>query len=48
MGVMSLSEEDKTHNQRLGSSLRSKFFDKLAISNGVLPNTIVNLLNVFP
>ena len=35
IGVMSLSEEDKTHNQRLSSSLRSKFLDELAISDGV-------------
>ena len=35
MGVMSLSEEDKTHNQRLGSSPRSEFLDKLAIFDGV-------------
>ena len=35
MGVMSLSEEDKTHNQRLSSSPRSKFLDKLAISDGI-------------
>ena len=35
MGVMSLSEEDKTHNQRLGSSLRSEFLDKLAIFDGI-------------
>ena len=35
MGVMSLSEEDKTHNQRLGSSPRSEFLDKLAIFDGI-------------
>ena len=35
MGVMSLSEEDKTHNQRLGSSSRSEFLDKLAIFDGI-------------
>ena len=35
MGVMSLSEEDKTHIQRLGSSPRSEFLDKLAIFDGV-------------
>ena len=35
MGVMSLFEEDKTHNQRLGSSPRSEFLDKLAISDGI-------------
>ena len=35
MGVMSLSEEDKTHNQRLGWSLRSEFLDKLAIFDGI-------------
>ena len=35
MGVMSLSEEDKTHNQRLGSSPRSEFLDKLAVFDGV-------------
>ena len=35
MGVMSLSEEDKTHNQRLGSSPRSEFLDKLAIFYGI-------------
>ena len=35
MGVMNLSEEDKTHNQRLGSSPRSEFLDKLAIFDGV-------------
>ena len=28
-------EEDKTHNQWLSSSSRSKFLDKLAISDGV-------------
>ena len=35
MGVMSLSEENKTHIQRLGSSPRSEFLDKLAIFDGV-------------
>ena len=35
MGVMSLSEEDKTHNQRLGSSPRNEFLDKLAIFDGI-------------
>ena len=35
IGVMSLSEEDKTHNQRLSSSPMSKFLDKLAISDGI-------------
>ena len=33
--VMSMSEEDKTHNKRLSSGTRSKFLDKLAISDGV-------------
>ena len=33
--VMSLSDEDKTHNKRLSSGTRSKFLDKLAISDGV-------------
>ena len=32
---MSLSEEDKTHNQRLSFCPRSKFLDKLAISDGI-------------
>ena len=35
MGVMSLSEENKTHIQRLGSSPRSEFLDKLAVFDGV-------------
>ena len=35
MGVMSLSEENKTHIQRLGSSPRSEFLDMLAIFDGV-------------
>ena len=30
-----MSEEDKTHNQRLSTSPRSKFLDKLAISDDV-------------
>ena len=34
-GVMSLSEKDKTHNQRLSSSSRSEFLDKLAIFDGI-------------
>ena len=44
---MRLSEEDKTHNQRLSSSPRSKFLDKLAISDGVLPSVTVNLPQCF-
>ena len=32
---MSLSEEDKTHNQRLSLSPRSKFLDELAISDSM-------------
>ena len=32
---MSLSDEDKTHNQRLSLSSRSKFLDELAISDGM-------------
>ena len=44
---MSLSEEDKTHNQRLSSSPRSKLLDKLAISDGVLPSATVNLPQCF-
>ena len=35
MGVMSLSEKDKTHNQRLGLSPRSEFLEKLAIFDGI-------------
>ena len=35
MGVMSLSEENNTHIQRLGSSPRSEFLDKLAVFDGV-------------
>ena len=35
IGVMSLSEEDKTHNERLGSSPRSEFLNKLAISDDI-------------
>ena len=30
-----MSEEDKTHNQRLSMSPRSKILDKLAISDGI-------------
>ena len=44
---MSLSEEDKTHNQRPNLHPRSKFLDKLAISDGVLPNATVNLPQCF-
>ena len=47
IGVMSLFEEDKTHNQRLGSSPRSEFLDKLAIFDYVLPSVIVNLPQCF-
>ena len=47
MGFMSLSEEDKTHNQRLGSSPRSEFLDKLVIFYGVLSSAIVNLPQCF-
>ena len=42
-----MSEEDKTHNQRLSTSPRSKILDKLAISNDVLPNATVNLPQCF-
>ena len=42
-----MSEEDKTHNQRLSTSPRSKLLDKLAISDGVLPNATVNLPQCF-
>ena len=35
IGVMSMSEEDKTHNQRLSTSPRSMILDKLAISDGI-------------
>ena len=44
---MSLFEEDKTHNQTLSSSPRSKFLDKLTISDGVLPSATVNLPQCF-
>ena len=47
MGIMSLSEENKTHNQRLGSSPRSEFLDKLVIFDGVLPSAIVNIPQCF-
>ena len=30
-----MSEEDKTRNQRLSTSPRSKILDKLAISDGI-------------
>ena len=33
MELTSLSEEDKTYNQRLSLSPRSKFLDELAISD---------------
>ena len=42
-----MSEEDKTHNQRLSTSRRSKILDKLAISDGILPNATVNLPQCF-
>ena len=46
---MSLSEEDKTQNQRLSWSPRSKFLDKLAISDGVFFLVLDWIfLNVFP
>ena len=35
MEAKSLSEEDKTHNQMINSSPRSKFLGKLVISTGV-------------
>ena len=35
IGVRSLSEEDKTHNQMVNSSPRSKFLNKLVISDGI-------------
>ena len=35
MGVMSLFEEDKTHNERLGLSPRSEFLNKLVVTDGV-------------
>ena len=40
-------EENKTHNQRLSTSPRNKILDKLVISDGVLPNTTVNLPQCF-
>ena len=42
-----MSEEDKTHNQRLSTSRRSKILDKLAISDGILPNATVNFSQCF-
>ena len=45
--VRSLSEENKTPNQNINSSPRSKFLDKLVISDGVLPNATVILLQYF-
>ena len=44
---MSLSEDDKTHNQRLSLSSRSKFLNELAISVGVPLNATVYLLQCF-
>ena len=35
MEAKSLSEEDKTHDQMINSSPRSKFLSKLVISGGV-------------
>ena len=43
MEAKSLSEENKTHNQVLISSPRSKFLDEMIVSNGVLPNATVIL-----
>ena len=49
IGIMSLSEEDKTHNQRLSSSPRGKFLDELAISDGVFILVLQWIfLNLFP
>ena len=46
---MSLSEEDKTHNQKPSSSPRSKFLDELAISNDVFFLVLQwIILNLFP
>ena len=42
-----MTEEDKTHNQRLSTSPRSKILNKLAISDGILPNATVNLPQCF-
>ena len=43
------SEEDKTHNQWLSSSPRSKFLDELAISDGVFFLVLQWIfLNLFP
>ena len=39
-----MSEENKTHNQVLIPSPRSKFLDEMIVSNGVLPNATVILL----
>ena len=43
MEARSLSEENKTHNQVIISSLRSKFLNEMIVSNGVLPNATVIL-----
>ena len=46
---MSLSEEDKTHNQRLSLSPMSKFLDELAISDGMFFLVLQWIfLNLFP
>ena len=38
-----MSEENKTHNQMIILSPRSKFLDEMVISDGVLPNATVIL-----
>ena len=43
MEARSLSEENKTHNQVIISSPRSKFLDEMMVSNGVLPNATLIL-----
>ena len=43
MEARSLSEENKTYNQVIISSPRSKFLDEMIVSNGVLPNATVIL-----
>ena len=47
MKAKSLSEENKTHNQMINSSPRSKFLDEVVISDSVLPSAPVNLPQCF-
>ena len=42
-----MSEENKTHNQMIILSTRSKFLGELVISDGVLPNATVILPQCF-